>query len=1453
MFISRRAARRVSRRSLSTCIEAVECRRLLASVVGNQLVIDGTAGDDRIRVEAVGANLVVTTNNSPQSFAASGVSSILANLRAGHDRIDIIWNVLVPTTISGEAGNDTIIASQQADAIYTGSGNDAVYGGGGNDLIETSIGDDFVSPDAGNDTIDTGAGNDVVTYQDRNSAITAAIALSYRASPTNPAVLELFSTGKMMAGSETDTFNHAETLVGGNGNDTLHLVGTRLQGTSAVPRYVIKGGNGNDRLKLLQSTELNPNTLDPILPPDSFTNQTTSATRASGSTVRASAVKAVAPFIALTAEGGAGNDSITGSVGDDLIRPGLGNDTVDGGKGNDEVSYDDHTAPLDSTFTARHLRLGWSQYTWSTNATVTSSGEADAITSLEVLTGGKGNDILRLNVRDVYQTADGSQIFRINGAAGHDSLQVYSEWDTYPDEPAKLILDGNEGNDTFSGFAIYDAIGGNGDDLFIAQYGDDVVAPKIDAGAGIDELDLAGFNAGYYTMPDGLENLRVVGAHWGGGNVIVTGNDGPNTIYLPNARGLVMVDAKGGDDQIIVETTPPYSGMGITLLGGSGNDTIQGSGRNEWIDGGEGNDCISAGGGDDTILPGKGNDTVDAGAGSDEVSYADHTTAITGTIRAHVTSTRQWIEGSVQAINKLDTLIDAETLTGGSGNDALSLQLPTNFNYTVSTSMTVRLNGGDGNDSIGFGGVYGAMSYQGIAAVGDGGAGDDRFSYQYASWLLTLYGGDGNDTIGSSDDDIYAPEFHPGAGVDYFDYHGLSLTYTMPPGLENIRATGREIHIVGNDLPNQIEAFGQMRTYVDGSGGNDHIVRIAPPAMHSSTTLLGGEGNDTITGSDGADCIGGGAGDDSLSGLGGDDTILPGTGNDTIDAGEGRDEVSYAGRATPITGTLTGYRVATDQTGLYRSYGAGTVQAAGESDSFTNAEILTGGSGNDTLTVNHHGVFPFEISNEFSLRVNGGNGDDRIGIGGVYYGSAYVGFHTVADGGDGNDDFANSFAASLLTIIGGAGNDTISSSEDDVYTPVIQAGDGIDFYSFQGMSMDYTMPADLENIRASTSIGDIRIIGNDGANVIEVVGTRAVYVEGRGGNDHISFASATAFRGGPGTFIGNDGNDTILGSNGADLIDGGAGDDSLSGLGGDDTILPGTGNDTIDAGAGNDEASYANRTTAISGKLRANVTAQSHWFDGSVESGNELDTLLDVETLTGGSGNDSLELSMGSFNPWIPNTLLARLNGGDGNDGFRFAGIFTGEYAGIDAIADGGDGSDSFGYHYPASRLTLYGGAGDDTISSADDDVFAPNFYPGDGIDSYLFSGYFLHYTMPPGLENISATSNNGDIRIIGNDLPNNIAVSGSIGDYIDGRGGNDRIEHISRFGIHTLLGGDGNDTILGSDVNNQDSADSIDGGAGDDYLDGRGGVDSIYGGTGTDTAKRDDADAIVNSIEVLV
>jgi Ca2+-binding RTX toxin-like protein len=143
---------------------------------------------------------------------------------------------------------------------------------------------------------------------------------------------------------------------------------------------------------------------------------------------------------------------------------------------------------------------------------------------------------------------------------------------------------------------------------------------------------------------------------------------------------------------------------------------------------------------------------------------------------------------------------------------------------------------------------------------------------------------------------LFAAWVHPDVG--YFDestktvyLFGTTLADTfigelLPSGYNRLSAyfSRNNVHVAsyGPDVVNGL--------VIDAGAGND-VLNISVSASgqgHAlSTTLLGGNGNDSIRGGNGPDSIAGGDGDDTLHGLDGNDTIIGAGGKDLLLAGYG--------------------------------------------------------------------------------------------------------------------------------------------------------------------------------------------------------------------------------------------------------------------------------------------------------------------------------------------------------------------------------------------------------------------------------------------------------------------------------------------------------------------------------------------------------------------------------------
>ena len=194
---------------------------------------------------------------------------------------------------------------------------------------------------------------------------------------------------------------------------------------------------------------------------------------------------------------------------------------------------------------------------------------------------------------------------------------------------------------------------------------------------------------------------------------------------------------------------------------------------------------------------------------------------------------------------------------------------------------------------------------------------------------------------------------------------------------------------------------------------------------------------------------------------------------------------------------------------------------------------------------------------------------------------------------------------------------------------------GIDTLDFSGSSANQTLSLLADSF--SSVLGGVFNLSISRASVIENATAGS-------GNDVVT---------------GNAANNRILGNTGNDILVGNAGNDTLSG---------GSGNDRIDGGAGIDRA-YFNGAAAATVNLN---------LVGAQATGYGSDTLLGIENLTSGTGNDRLtgNASANSFSSGAGNDILVgnggndTLSGGSGND-------FLNGGAGNDRLV-GGIGADAF-------------------------------------------------------------------------------------------------------------------------------------------------------------------------------
>lgn len=320
--------------------------------------------------------------------------------------------------------------------------------------------------------------------------------------------------------------------------------------------------------------------------------------------------------VANVLSGGAGNDTLVATV--DNVR-----DTLDGGANTDTANYAAYGAALTvnlggvdpiivggsgSTAANSDVLVGIENFTGGSGGdTLTGSSVAN------VLNGGAGNDTLVATVDNVRDTLDGGAntdtanyaaygaalVVNLGGAApivvggsgstaansdvlvGIENFTGGSGNDTVTGSNADNILTGGVGSDTLNG--------GAGNDTLIATV--DNVRDTLDGGANTDTADYAAYTA-------------ALTVNLGGAAPIVVGGSGSNNPNSDVVVGIENFTGGSGND------TLTGSGVVNVLIGGAGNDTINGEAGNDTIDGGAGADILIGGNGADTINSGAANDNL---------------------------------------------------------------------------------------------------------------------------------------------------------------------------------------------------------------------------------------------------------------------------------------------------------------------------------------------------------------------------------------------------------------------------------------------------------------------------------------------------------------------------------------------------------------------------------------------------------------------------------------------------------------------------------------------------------------------------------------------------------------------------------------------------------------------------------------------------------------------------
>ncbi len=1065
--------------------------------------IDGNGGASTLTLTSAGAASLVGVSGFPTiNLAAGGNQATLgdATLSGG------------PVTITAAgSGNNTVDArgttaasAGQTLTYLAKTGADTFTGGFENDVVKVSaaaVGGDTLTGGSGTNTLDlTSAGPVDLTGVAKFGTIKLVAGINAVTVGNN--TLSGGSVTIAATGSGNNTVDASGTTVASKDKTLTYLAGTGTEtftggfendivkiGAAAVGRATLEGGSGKNQLILT-----------------TFGKIDLSKTGRFGTIGLAAGKNAVTVFDqtligggVVTITGGATGTNTIDASGDTAKSKGVtlryitpsGSGSFKGGFEDDTVDASSDTkASIGKTFTFT-AGSGISNFTGGFENDVVKVSAAAV--SADTLTGGSGNNQLKLTTFGKFSLAGVGNFAAIDLAAGDNAVALGDK--TLSGKPVTITATGSgtnsvdaRGDTAASTGKTLTYLAGSGTNTFNGGFETDVV--KIGAAA-----------VGRATLTGGTGN----------GNTLELTSFG--TVKLAGVSKFATIDLANGNNTVTV-FDPTLSGGAVTITAGaSGSNTVSALG-----------DTVASKGKTLTYLAGNGSDTFTGGFETDIVKIGA-------------------------------TAVGRATLTGGSGKNTLDLTNfgPVNL-ARVSKFGTVNLASGDNtvtvtDPTLGGGTVTIHARTRGKNIISA--AGDTKASVGATLSYITRTGS-GSFVAGSENDKIDASGDTKTSVGKTFTFTAGSGTATFTGGFENdvvkanAAAVGRDTLTGGTgnntlDLMNhgkidlaRVSRFGTVKL-----ANSKNTVTLTDNTLRGGavTITAGGSGTNKIS-----------AKGDTTASLGkmlsyvtrtGSGSFVAGFEDDTIDA-SGDTKASIGKTFTFTTGSGT----ATFTGGLENDVVNATAGAVSR-------DTLTGGSGTNTLELTSAGTVDLARVSKFGV-INLASGDNTVTLADPTLSGGAV---TITAGATGNNvlsatgDTALSAGKTLTYVAmggtdqftGGFENDFITLSAAALNRDTLTGGSGAN-------TIDLTSPGTLRIAKVSgfgtylLASGGPNNLTLQNANFAGLGGGALIMVFGGNNGNTLSGAGLSATN--AAVLEGGSASDTLIAGHNEVLI-GGAGADQF--------------------------------------------------------------------------------------------------------------------------------------------------------------------------------------------------------------------------------------------------------------------------------------------------------------------
>ena len=343
------------------------------------LAVIGDSQDNTIVISRDAAGTILVNNGAVaiQGGVATAVNTtqILMVGLSGSDRLalDEANGALPAAHLLGGSGNDTLQGGSGADVLVGGSGDDSLLGGRGIYLLFGQDGNDIVFGNQGDDVAFLGSGDDVFVWNpgegsDRVEGEAGFDTMLFNGAGVSEEV-ELSANGGRLRFTrdvanivmDTDDVERVDfNALGGSDRITVNdLAGTDVREVNLDLQRVLRGDGSGDGLADFVIINGSAGADNVTIAPGGTGGVTVSGLTATVTITgqeaandqlavngldgddRIDASGLPADRIALTLDGGAGDDLLLGGAGSDTILGGGGDDFIDAGAGDDLVNGGD--------------------------------------------------------------------------------------------------------------------------------------------------------------------------------------------------------------------------------------------------------------------------------------------------------------------------------------------------------------------------------------------------------------------------------------------------------------------------------------------------------------------------------------------------------------------------------------------------------------------------------------------------------------------------------------------------------------------------------------------------------------------------------------------------------------------------------------------------------------------------------------------------------------------------------------------------------------------------------------------------------------------------------------------------------------------------------------------------------------------------------------------------------